>query len=129
MITIAAIARNMAGIYGDWRCSSVAGGLWYGWSRGTGPPKSSGVFVRCRPNEREASFTVELECEASFTFGARGEPAQREQAYAGTSPTPLSTTALSREGATTLARNRPSSFQMPTLSVSPGKATPANRAP
>ena len=37
------------------------------------------------------------------------------------SSTPLSTTALSRDGAATLARKRPSSFQMPTLSVSPGR--------
>lgn len=59
--------------------------------------------------------------------------AQSARSQAGTSSTPESTTALSREGATTLARKRSrepaESFQMPTLSVSPGKATPEKRAP
>ena len=40
--------------------------------------------------------------------------------YAGTSSTPVSTTASSRAGAVTLASSRPSSFQTAAFSVSPG---------
>ena len=59
----------------------------------------------------------------------RWRDTRRKKGYAGMSSTPLSTTALSRDGATTLARKRPSSFHTLTRNVSPGKATPAKRAP
>ncbi len=49
--------------------------------------------------------------------------------HAGTNSTPASATASSRSGATTLATNRPSSFQTLIRNVSPGNTTPAMRAP
>lgn len=86
-------------------------------TRGARPP-SVKLVSRSAPNVKLASRSTAIR-----------QKARRPRSYAGTSSTPESTTALSREGATTLARNRPPSFQMPTFSVSPGNATPAKRAP
>src|SRR5689334_9882737 len=107
------IGRSTNGTNDDGKRSSDWAGLWSGRSPGRGLPRSFTEFVRLVTVECSCTVTFDGQRDCGVTLGG-------ETGYAGTNSTPLSTTALSREGATTLPRNRPPSFHTLTCNVSPG---------
>ena len=80
----AAIVGNTPGTSGGWKCSSVSDGSSYECSQETGPPMSSGVFVRHWPGETAAGRSLEAESAARRRLGAKGaKPLCRDQLYPG----------------------------------------------
>lgn len=99
------------------------------WSPVTSRRMSSDACEVHSHAERHPSAAFVVQCDASVTLGREGLQDRKGVRYDDASSTPESTVSSPRDGAVTTAEKRPPSFQMDALRVSPGKTTPANRAP